>query len=126
MFNFVFLQLRRLAFHCKRLRISHLFFIVSVRRSCQLSLFFSLSTFTLTLVRRAASPSRKVSSTQKPVVYPPTLGYSAPPLSSFLFPAFIPHQDIRIIILGTPVHHPSISISFPKPGISPQSVPSLE
>ena len=35
------------------------------------SFFLSLYSFTLTLVRRAASPSRNVSFTQKPAVYPP-------------------------------------------------------
>jgi hypothetical protein len=42
-----------------------------------------------------------VSFTQKPVVYPPTLGYSAPPLNIVVpfSPPFTPHQDIRIIIL---------------------------
>jgi hypothetical protein len=53
-----------------------------------------------------------VSFTQKPVVYPPTFGYSAPPLSSFLFPRFYsssryPHHP------PNPVHHPSTIISSP-------------
>src|SRR5277367_469450 len=87
---------------CKRLWISQLFFIVSIRRSCQPSLFFSLSTFTLTLVRRAASPSRKVSFTQKPAVYPPKARIFCTSLIIILFSRlFSPHQDIRIIILPT-------------------------
>src|SRR5271154_691116 len=56
---------------------------ITTHNKSSLSCLFN--TFTLTLVRRAASPSRKVSFTQKPVVYPPTFGYSAPP---FVVPSF--------------------------------------
>src|SRR5271155_3448123 len=104
--------------NCKRLRISQLFFIVSVHRSSQPSLSCLFTTFTLTLVRRAASPSRKVPFTQKPVVYPPTFGYSAPPfrrpIPNFHFVTFYRQS------------HTTTTISSPKPGISPQSVPSIE
>src|SRR5277367_5712076 len=46
---------------CERLRISQLFFMVSVRRSCQPSLFFSLSTFTLTWIKGKDNVTKEVS-----------------------------------------------------------------
>ena len=100
---------------CQRLWISKPHFIFSDHHIVifiHWSLFSLFLSLTLTLVRRAASPSRKVSFTQKPVVYPPTFGYSAPPLSSFLFPRFYsssryPHHP------PNPVHHPSTIISSP-------------
>ena len=68
---------------------------------------FFYCSFILTLVQRAHHPEVWLpQGIVNSVVYPPTLGYSAHP-SSFFIPPFSPHQDIRIIILPTPVHHPS-------------------